>query len=525
MIYDLIIKNGSIIDGTGREAFSADLGIINGRIAAIGNLKLEKANRIIHADNLYISPGFIDIHSHSDESLLINPRAESKIRQGVTTEVVGNCGSSLGPLGGELLREIECEMCQDYGMEVKWRSLGEYLAELEKNGVGVNCLSLVGNGNLRACVIGYEDRRATPSQMEEMKNLLDKAMKEGAWGLSSGLIYVPSIYSSLEEIQELASVLNSYGGIYTCHIRSEGDELIESIREVAEVGKKARIVVEVSHLKASGQRNWGKAEEAISAIEELRENGIEIGCDQYPYNASSTGLDKIIPLWAHEGGEKALLERLNSPQWHQRILEEIKSHPHKNWNNVLVSFTHSGKYRHWEGMSIAGIAEKDSREPAEIVLDLLREEECKVGAIFFSMCDEDVERIMIYPHTAFGTDASARATYGLLNSGKPHPRSYGTFPRILGHYVREKALLTLPEAIRKMTSLPARRLSLPSRGIIRNGYWADLVIFDPEKIIDTATFENPHSYPVGIKYVIVNGKVVIDDGEHKGVLAGMVLRK
>lgn len=525
MKYDLILKGGMILDGSGESPFQADVGILGGRIAGVSDLASEQAFRLIDARGMAISPGFIDIHTHSDESLLVNPRAESKIRQGVTTEVLGNCGNSLAPLEGELYREVQGDMKKEYDLDVSWRSVGGYLERLEKQGVAVNCLTLVGNGNLRACVLGFEDKTPTADQMEKMKSLLSDSMREGAWGLSSGLIYVPSIFSDTEELIKLAKVLPPFGGIYTTHMRSEGDRLLSAIQEAARIGEESGVFVEISHLKSSGQRNWGQAPRALALLKDLLGKGLRIGWDQYPYSASSTGLDKILPLWALEGGEGAAVSRLRNPEAYRRILEEVEAHPQKDWSRVLISTVPSEKYAPWEGLSIKAASSLAGKEPSVLVLDLLREEGMKVGAIFLSMCDEDVEEILRSPRTAIGSDAAARAPHGPLGRGKPHPRSYGTFPRVLGRYSREKKLFSLQEAVRKMTSLPAARLALQGRGRLVEGYWADLVIFDPEKIRDTATFENPHSYPEGIGYVIVNGRVAVEAGDHTGILAGKVLRK
>jgi N-acyl-D-amino-acid deacylase len=523
--YDLVLRGALIMDGSGAPSFEADVGIAGGRIAAVTGLKDAKSFRLIDVSGLAVSPGFIDMHSHSDESLLVNPRAESKIRQGVTTEVLGNCGNSPAPLEGELLGEVRDELKKEYDLDVSWLSVGEYYGRLETQGTAVNCLTLVGNGNLRACALGFEDRRSTPEQMRKMKSLLFASMKDGAWGLSSGLIYVPSIFSDAGELSELAGVLPPFGGIYATHMRSEGDRLLMAIEEAAEVGRKAGVFVEISHLKSSGRRNWGQASRALNLLGEFLGRGVRLGWDQYPYSASSTGLDKVLPLWALEGGSDAALLRLRNHETYRKILNEVEGHPQKDWSRVIISTVPSRKYSSWEGLSVKDASAAAGKEPSNLVLDLLREEGMKVGAIFLSMCDEDVETIMKSPLTAIGSDAAARAPYGALGRGKPHPRSYGTFARVLGNYCRERKFFPIEEAVRRMTGLPASRLALEDRGLIREGYWADLVVFDPAGIRDTATYGNPHSYPEGIVHVLVNGKVTVEAGDHTGILAGKVLRK
>jgi len=527
MNFDLAIINGRILDGTGNPWFKADIGIKEGKIDFIGKLRKPSAEKVINAENLIICPGFIDIHSHSDFTVLVDPKAESKIMQGVTLEVVGNCGSSAAPMNDFLREHRERYLKPTLGEEIEfdWETMNQYFKKLEAKGIAVNIASLVGHGTVRTCVLGFSDRSPTSSELEEMKELVAKAMEDGAIGLSTGLIYTPGCYAKTEEIIELAKVAAEYGGIYASHIRGEGATLIEAVKEAITIGEKASIPVEISHFKASGKPNWGKVKEAIKIILEARNRGVDVTADQYPYIASSTGLVALLPKWAREGGAEKILERLKNPKIRNKIRDEMKSYTLRDeeyWSRIMISQV--GKNKQFEGMRIAEIAKILDKDPIDTVLDLILEEETIVRMINFGICEEDVETIMKLTWVMVGSDGRAVSPTGKLGEGKPHPRYYGTFPRVLGRYVRERKVIPIELAVRKMTYLPAWRLGFRDRGIIREGAWADIVIFDPNEINDKATFINPHQFPVGIKYVIVNGEITVENGKHTGRLNGRVLR-
>ncbi|RJS88505.1 D-aminoacylase [Candidatus Bathyarchaeota archaeon] len=523
MEYDILIENGYVLDGTGNPWFRADVGIVGDTIEAIGRLRGSGANRRIDARGLIVAPGFIDIHSHSDFTILLDPGVESKIRQGVTTEVVGNCGTSAAPMNEEVRAYRERYMRGDLGedFEFNWRTMGEYLDLIDEKGASFNVVALVGHGTVRQNVMGFEDRPPTEAELEEMKRLVAEAMEDGAWGMSTGLIYPPSCYAETDEIVELAKVVARYGGIYATHIRGEGRTLLEAVREAIEIGERAGIPVEISHFKASGRENWRKTKDSLKLVEEARRRGVDVTFDQYPYTASSTGLAAFLPHWVHEGGLDRLLERLKDPETRRKIKEEGATIT-RDWSSVMVVL--APKHPQYEGKRITEIAELEGKEPMDTVFDLLLAEEAQVRIVAFGMCEEDVRRVMRSPYMMVGSDGRAVAPRGVLGRGKPHPRYYGTFPRVLGHYVRE-GVLTLQEAMRKMTSLPAQRLGLRDRGLLREGFKADITIFDPDSVRDEATFTDPHRFPSGIPYVIVNGVLVIDGGEHTGALPGKALRK
>lgn len=533
MEYDLIIKNGYIVDGTGNPWFRADIGINDGKVVKIGNVDSASGYKKIEVKDLVVSPGFIDIHTHSDFSLIVDPRAESKIRQGVTTEVIGNCGFSAAPM-----RELHRKLLEQYldpirfKVELTWSNMGEYLSQLEKQGIAPNVASLVGHGTVRIAVMGFDNRSATDEELEDMKALVAQSMEDGSFGMSTGLAYPPACYSDTRELFELSKVVTKYGGIYVSHIRNEADTLIESVKEEIDIGKESIIPIEISHLKAAGKANWGKIKKILKIMYETRESGIDITCDQYPYSASCTFLNAIIPTWAHEGGIEKLIARLKDPKVLRRLVTEIEEgipgweNPVKGsgWDKIMIVSIASEKNRVLEGKTIAEIAELRGEDPFDVAFDLLIEENGDVMMVEFAMCEEDVQMVMKAPFIMVGSDGSAVTPRGILGKGKQHPRSYGTFPRILGKYVREDKILTLQEAIRKMTSLPAQRLGLRDRGLIREGMWADITIFNPREIIDKATYTDPHQFPKGIEYVIINGTLTLEKGNYSGILSGKVLK-
>ena len=532
-MYDVLIRHGKIFDGTGNPWFSSDAAIEKGKIAALGDLVSASADTTIDAKDMVVCPGFIDMHSHSDFVLLTNPLAESKVRQGVTTEVIGNCGLSAAPLNDLLKEDIRMTMpmLQEADLELTWSSMGEYMRLLQSKGVALNVAPLVGNSNIRVFALGFQNRGPNKNELEEMKKVLTEAIEEGAFGMSTGLIYPPSCYANTDEIVELAKVVAHFGGIYTSHIRGEGFTLIDAVKEAIQIGKSANIPVEISHHKASGKANWGKVRQTLRMMEEARERAVDVTCDVYPYTAGSTGLDSILPPNAYEGGVEKLIERLRNPGTRREIKEEMMRTGEEGgpdtlgrpgWDAIMIAYCKG--HPDLEGEIIEDIAKKKSVDPFEFVFDLLIEEKASVGIVLFTMCEEDMRYVLSHSLSMIGSDSSARAPYGVLAKGKPHPRTYGTFPRILGLYVREEGILTMENAIRKMTSLPAQKLKLRDRGLIREGMWSDIVIMDPKRVIDQATYQNPHRYPEGIKYVLVNGKVVIENGEHTKALPGRVLR-
>ena len=521
--YDLIIKNGIIIDGTTSPPFKADIAIVNDIITKIGDLTGEKAEKIIDARGLYVAPGFIDMHNHSDVSVFVVPTADNYIRQGVTTIVIGNCGASPAPLT-ELNRSFVKDSWRPYSEEVAftWGTFGEYLDKLDELKKSVNIVPLIGHGTLRSAIMGTEDREPTQKDLNNMKELLIEALEKGAYGLSTGLIYVPGVFSKTNEIIELAKVVAKYNGIYASHIRNEGTRLIDAVNEVLRIALEARVSAEISHLKSSGKPNWGKVEIVLKIIEEYALRGHDISADAYPYTAASTELASLLPAKIREGGYKELIKRLRDP----RVIEEIRKLGLRGIDEGLIDahdimISYSPSHKELEGKRLDDIAREWSLDITETIAKLLIDDEGATGMILFTMSENDVRKVISHPYVAIGSDGSIKK-FGL---GKPHPRNYGTFPRVIAKYVREEKVLSLPEAIRKMTSLPARKLKLWNRGIIRPRMKADIVIFDYYTITDTATYENPHSYPKGIKYVIVNGEIVVEDEEHTGRKPGKLLRR
>lgn len=536
-MFDVILKGGRVIDGTGNPWFRADVAIKDGKIVRIGHLSGVKAEKIIDVKGLVVSPGFIDIHSHSDFTILFNPKVESTIRQGVTTLVVGNCGISLAPVNPAredlLMRYISPFMPPGERLKVKWTTFSEYLKYEEEIGVASNVAHLVGHGTIRIAVMGFDERTPTNEELGEMKMLVAEAMQAGAFGMSSGLIYPPGVYSKTEELIELAKVVARYGGIYATHIRGEGATLIKAVSEAIEIGEKSGAPVQISHHKAAGRPQWGKSEETLKLMEEARMRGVDVTCDQYPYRAGMTSLVTLLPPWAHEGGMDRLLERLRNPKDRERMRRDIeKGIPgwenfvaSCGWENIYVSYVKTEKNKPLEGKNLTEIAKiKGKPDEFTALCDLLLEEEGVATMVLFMMDEGDIRRIMKHPLSMVGSDSWSVAPYGVLGVGKPHPRFYGTYPRVLGRYVREYNILRLEDAIRKMTSLPAQKIGLWDRGIIRVGAWADITVFNPDKVIDKATYQDPHQYPEGIEYVLVNGEVVVERGEHTGILAGKVLR-
>ncbi|MCJ7732047.1 D-aminoacylase [Candidatus Bathyarchaeota archaeon] len=523
MVFDLIIRNGRVMDGSGNPWYHADVGITGDRITIIGDLEEASADRVIDADGMIVAPGIIDIHSHSDYPILIEPEGQSKIRQGVTTEVIGNCGSSAAPMN-QGLREYrdkydKSQLGEDF--EFSWGSMKEYLDLVRSKGISFNIVPLVGHGTLRQNTIGNDNRPPTEEEYREMKRLLTKSLGEGAWGLSTGLIYTPNLYAKTDEIIELVRTIKEYDGLYTSHIRGEGDTLIEAVEEAIKIGEETGVRTQISHFKVCGSRNWGKSEDILRMIQEARDRGLDIAFDQYPYIASSTGLASILPPWAHEGGAEKLLQRIADPETREKLRAE-PTEEMEDWTRLLVA--HAANTPEYEGKTVQEIADQEGKTPFDAMCDMLIAEDAQIAVILYEMCEEDVQRIMQDPNGMIGSDGRAMSPDGVFGKGKFHPRYYGTFPRVLGYYVRE-GVLPLSEAVRKMTSAPAQRLGIKDRGLLREGLMADITVFDPDLVKDEATFIDPHRYASGIPYVIVNGVVVIDEGKHTGALPGKPLIK
>ena len=526
---DVLIKGARVVDGSGAAARVADLGVSDGRIVEIGDLGAAMAKEIIDASGLVAAPGFIDMHSHSDNTLPINPRAESKIRQGVTTEVIGMCGGSPAPVTEERRAEI-VRQADGYikCLPWSWLSFGEYLDYLRGNGLSVNVAPMVGHGTIRVAAMGHVSDEPTPAQLADMKALLAQAMDEGAWGFSTGLIYPPGFFSKTDEIVELAQVAAARNGFYFSHIRGEGETLLDAISEAVAIGERAGLPVQTAHFKASGRSHWGKAAQALEILDAARVRGVDITSDMYPYTAASTGLSALLPDWAHDGGRDALLGRLSDPETRAKIRQSVIDgvdglEGAEQWAGTLISRCPS--MPELEGKTIADLSAEMGKAPADVVLDVLAEASANVSMIRFKMSEDNLCMQLRHGPMMIGSDGSALATEGPLSEGKPHPRNYGTFPRVLAKYVREEGVLSLEEAVHKMTALPAQKLRLADRGLLRQGYWADIALFDPETIQDRATYTDPHRYPLGIPYVMVNGQVTVAAGVHRGTLAGRILSR
>jgi len=533
---DILIKNGIVHDGTGSEPYEADISITGDRISCINKKsgtgshnEQRKGIKTIDARDLIVAPGFIDTHGHSEFTLLADPRAEGKISQGITTEINGNCGLSAAPLFGEALQQRESDL-NEWNIRERWSTFTEYFALLERRHIALNYITLTGHGNLRACVAGYQDKKLSESERRAMHTLLKESVSEGSIGISTGLIYPPGIYADTEELIDLCKSLkhidNNRSGMYTSHMRSEGDRLIESIEETIRIAREAGIRVHISHLKTSGKRNWEKIDHALSIIEGARAEGFDITCDRYPYTAASTDLDTVLPSWTYEGGAEQEIRRIQNREIQYRIKEEIlNEHPEREyWESIVITSVTTEKNRWMEGKNIACIARHEKCEPVDMLLRILIDEKLKTGAIFSSMNEENLRKILSLPYVMIGTDSSARSFDGLTHKGKPHPRGFGSFPRFLGRYVRDIFRTDMAEAIRKITLLPAMTFGVDKRGILRQGAYADIAIFDSRKILDEATFGEPFVKPEGIHSVIVNGIPAVWEGKSTGMQSGRILR-
>jgi N-acyl-D-aspartate/D-glutamate deacylase len=529
--YDVIIRGGHVIDGTGNPWIEADVGIRAGHIVRIGPVEDVQAARVIDATGQVIAPGFIDMHTHSEYALLYDGNAQSKIRQGVTTEVVGE-GTSPGPIEGSAVEPTK-EMLRLFNLDLTWSTLDGYFQRLLKSGSSVNLASYVSSCQVRYDVIGYENRPPTADELEKMRELVASSMEQGAFGLTNALEATCG-YAKTDELIELAKVVSRNHGIYATHVRGEGDTVLDSIREAIEIGEKANIPVEIFHLKVAGSNNWGRMPEVVALIDSARARGVDVNANQYPYIAANHPMLPLLPPWALEGGVDKTMERLRDPQLRGRMKHDIENgladwnsnyiRQSGGWQGIVIGFVQTEKNALLPGKTLEELAKIRGTHPADAFFDLLLEEHGNVGCMPFMMNEKDVQTALRQPWVDIASDGMSLSTDGPLAAGHPHPRNFGTFPRILGHYVRDEKVLTLEDAVRRMTSLAAQRLGMKDRGLLREGFWADVVVFDSNRISDTATFASPKQYPEGINYVLVNGQVVIDRGKHTGKRPGMMLR-
>ncbi len=518
--YDILIKNGQIYDGSGEKSFTGDIAINFDTVAAIGQLKGAKGTLEIDATGLAVAPGFINMLSWANVSLIEDGRSQGDIRQGVTLEVIGE-GHSMGPLNDRMKKEMKAGQ-QDITYDIPWTTLGEYLEFLEKKGVSTNIASFVGNGTLRQYVMGYENRVPTVPEMDTMKNLVNQAMEEGAVGMSTSLIYVPSGHAQTEEIIELAQEVAKHDGMYVSHIRSEEGDLLDAVQELITISREAKISAEIYHFKASGNANWHLLDSAIQLVEDARSEGLPITTDMYMYNASSTGLNVVLPAWAKEGGHDATMKLIAQPDQRKKMMAEIDFHvpPDKI---LLVGFRNK-ELRNLIGKTLAEVAEERQKSPNETLVDLIYEDDSRIQVVYFSMSEDNIKKKLALPYMSICSDAGSYTNEGVFLEQSTHPRAYGSFARLLGHYVREENVISLEEAIYKLTTLPATNLKIKKRGALQTGFYADVVLFDPETIKDNATFEKPHQYAIGVQHVFVNGTQVLQDGEHTGAFPGRVVR-
>ena len=529
--YDVVIQHGRIVDGTGSPWYSGDIGIRHGKIAAIGKLAGAPAKRTIDAHGMVVAPGFIDMLGQSELTILVNPHLPSKIYQGITTEITGE-GGSVAPVNEALLK-VDRVGYEHYGIQPDWRTFRDYFARLEKQGMGINLASYVGATQVRRMVLGDEDRAPNAAELERMKTLVREAMRDGAVGVSTALQYAPAPYATTEELIALAAEAARFGGIYATHMRSEGDAIVPALDEAIRIGREAHIPVEIWHLKAAGKANWGRMPEIVAHIQQARDAGVDITADTYAYPAGFNTFSAIIPPWAHAGGDAKLIERLNDPAMRARIRKEMET-PGGNWDNewqevsgpegFRVGAVANPKLLPLQGKTIAEIAKIWGKDPFDTIFDLLIQDQAFTSVALFIMSEPDIALALEQPWVSICNDSEGTAPDGLLGKEHPHPRAYGTFPRILRKYVREEKKLTLPDAIRKFSALPAQRMRLTDRGVLKEGMWADVVVFDPETIHDVATFANPNQLSEGMRFVLINGVPVIDEGKMTNALPGKVLR-
>ena len=525
--FDFLIKNGTVYDGSGGEGQRADVAIKGDRIVRVGDLKDAAAAKVIDANGLAVAPGFINMLSWSTESLIQDGRSQSEIRQGVTTEIMGE-GESMGPVN-DRVREFMLKQQGDIKYDITWKTLGEYLRYLQHRGISCNVASFVGATTVRAYVIGFEDKAPTPEQLDQMRELVRKEMEDGALGVGTSLIYPPAFYAKTDELIELCKVAARYKGKYISHMRSEGNHLMEALDELIQISREAQIPAELYHIKAAGQKNWNKEDALLSRIEAAQREGLKIRANMYTYTAAGTGLDACMPPWTQDGGYPALFKRLHDPEMRKKIAAEVKTDSDE-WENLylaagspdkilLVGFK-SDKLKPLTGKTLAEVAKMRGKDPIETLMDLVSEDESRISTVYFIMSEDNVRKELARPWISFGSDESSQAPEGVFLKSNPHPRAYGNFVRVLGKYSRDEKLLSLGEAVRRLSALPATNLELDHRGFIQEGMFADVVVFDPKTIADTATFEKPHQFAVGMKHVFVNGVQVLANGQHTGAKPG-----
>jgi N-acyl-D-amino-acid deacylase len=532
--YDVIIRGGTVYDGSGKPGVITDVGINADTVAFMGDLSKAVGEKEIDAKGLAVSPGFINMLSWAVESLIIDGKSQADIRQGVTLEVFGE-GSSMGPMSDQMKADAKADMKRnpDWQYDLDWTTLGEYLESMERRGIAPNIASFVGATTARVHELGYENRLPNAEEMERMKALVRAAMEEGALGVGSSLIYAPANYSSTEELIELCKVAGEYGGMYITHMRSEGNGIFGAVDETIRIAREAKLPAEIYHLKMAGNDNWWKLDSVLSKIDAANKEGLKITADMYTYPAGATGLDASMPPWVQEGGIKVWIERLQDPKIRKKALEEMRK-PSDKWENLLLMAGSPDRVlllgfandslKQFTGKTLAEVAMIYGKSPEETAMDLVIADSTRVGTAYFMMSEENIKRQLVLPYLSFGSDAESPATEGVFLKSSTHPRAYGNFARVLGKYVRDEKVITMEEAIRKLTSLPASNLKIQKRGSLQVGYYADLAIFDPAKIQDHATFENPHQYSTGMVHVFVNGTQVLAEGEHTGATPGRVVR-
>jgi dihydroorotase/N-acyl-D-amino-acid deacylase len=529
--FDLVITNGHIIDGTGSPWYSGDIGIRDGRIAAIGNLSAAAHKRALDAKGRVVAPGFVDMLGQSEATILVDPRLPSKIYQGITTEITGE-GGSAAPLNDAIIAADRAGY-EHYKINPDWRTFRQYFSRLEKQGMGINLASYVGATQVRRMVLGDADVQPTPEQLDKMKALVRDAMRDGAVGVSTSLMYAPAPYAKTEEIIALASEASKFGGIYATHMRNESDSVLESIDEAVRIGREARIPVEIWHFKVAGKANFGHMPEVVARVNKARAEGVDVEADTYAYTAWFNSMSAFVPAWAHDGGDAKLIDRLKDPATRARIRKDMET-PSKDWDNewdeisgpqgVMISVVQNPALKKFQGKRLTEVAIALNKDPMDALFDLLIEDKAFTECAVFGMSEPDVALALQQPWVSVDNDSSGTSPEGILGEEHPHPRAYGTFPRILRKYVREEKKLTLEEAIRKFSALPAQRMRLTDRGVLKQGMWADVVVFDPETVRDVATFDDPNRLSEGMEYVLINGVPVVENGKMTGALPGKVLR-
>jgi N-acyl-D-amino-acid deacylase len=524
--FDLIIKNGLVVDGSGGKPYKADIGTVDDIIFAIGDLSNAAAHQIIDASNHIVSPGFIDIHTHTDIELLVNNRAESKIHQGVTTEVSGNCGSSPFPFNDLDAKNYSTYQNKNYGIDIYWKNLDGFFEAIEKNKTSINYATFTGHGDLRAFVVGKNNVTPSAEEMKKMQKALRETMEMGSLGLASGLEYAPSSYGNTNELIELCKVVSKHNGVYATHMRNEDDTVVEAVEEALEICREADVSLQISHLKSCNKSNWHKTEIFLNQIHKAYDAGLPVEADRYPYIAYGTGMSTFLPIDTRQGSTDEIVARLKNSGMSKSIDDYISSRGERigGWDRYMISYCASDKNKNWEGKTIQQCASSCGTDEVTFVRELLIEENLGAGIVGFAMDEGNLHTVLKDPLVSIGSDGSAKAPYGKLSSGNPHPRFYGTHPRVLGKYCREEILFDIQTAVKKMTSMPAEKLGFKKRGLLKKNNFADVVVFDPNTVIDNATFEKPHQYPTGIKYVIVNGKITVKDNEHTGEVNGRIIR-